>query len=146
MVGPINPLKNRTRYGWHFEQNVFDANGITRGLKTGGGSGNIPKVIELNPNARHQQDLCMHEDGLCRTIPAGTHGSTPHLLKTLVEEPKLEFIGGIGSKDRIGDGKMLSRNIPTDNRVYLADGLACTLSANGGGLGGIVVYIKLTNL
>jgi len=42
----INPLKNKSPYGWHFEQQVYDANGITRAIKAGGGSGNIPKVIE----------------------------------------------------------------------------------------------------
>lgn len=41
----INPLKGKTSYGWHFEQNVYDANGIVRAIKAGGGSGNIPKVI-----------------------------------------------------------------------------------------------------
>lgn len=42
----INPLKNKTQYGWHFEQAVYDVNGLARALKAGGGSGNIPKVIE----------------------------------------------------------------------------------------------------
>ena len=42
----INPLKNKTEYGWHFEQNVYDDSGITRTIKAGGGSGNIPKVIQ----------------------------------------------------------------------------------------------------
>ena len=47
MIGEIiNPLKGVSGYGWHFEQNVYDAEGITRALKAGGGSGNIPKVIE----------------------------------------------------------------------------------------------------
>lgn len=41
----INPLKDKTPYGWHFEQAVYDPNGITRAVKAGGGSGNIPKVI-----------------------------------------------------------------------------------------------------
>lgn len=41
----INPLKDQTPYGWHFEQNVYDPNGITRAVKAGGGSGNIPKII-----------------------------------------------------------------------------------------------------
>lgn len=45
MAVPINPLKDKTPYGWHFEQNVYDLNGITRSVKAGGGSGNIPKVI-----------------------------------------------------------------------------------------------------
>ena len=42
----INPLKGKSDNGWHFEQQVYDSNGITRAVKAGGGSGNIPKVIE----------------------------------------------------------------------------------------------------
>ena len=42
----INPLKGISPYGWHFEQQVYDAEGITRTVKAGGGSGNMPKVIE----------------------------------------------------------------------------------------------------
>jgi len=41
----INPLKEKTSNGWHFEQNVYDKKGIARSVKAGGGSGNIPKVI-----------------------------------------------------------------------------------------------------
>lgn len=42
----INPLKGKSTNGWHFEQQVYDAEGLTRAVKAGGGSGNIPKVIE----------------------------------------------------------------------------------------------------
>ncbi|MBF0814075.1 DNA (cytosine-5-)-methyltransferase [Staphylococcus saprophyticus] len=42
----INPLKDKTDYGWHFEQAVYDSQGITRTVKANGGSGNIPKTIE----------------------------------------------------------------------------------------------------
>lgn len=41
----INPLKGITKYGWHFEQNVYDINGCIRSLKSSSGSGNIPKAI-----------------------------------------------------------------------------------------------------
>lgn len=47
----------------------------------------------------HQQDLIQHEEGICRTIPAGTHGSTPHLLKTVVSEEVTDdvtFLRGAG--------------------------------------------------
>lgn len=44
----FNPLKGKSPYGWHFEQNVYLDNGILRTLKAGGGSGNIPKVIINN--------------------------------------------------------------------------------------------------
>lgn len=41
----LNPFKGKSSYGWHFEQEVYDSNGIARTIKAGGGSGNIPKVI-----------------------------------------------------------------------------------------------------
>lgn len=43
----INSLKGKTPYGWHFEQGVYDENGLTRAVKAGGGSGNIPKVVQV---------------------------------------------------------------------------------------------------
>lgn len=42
----INPLKGKTENGWHYEQQVYDKKGVTRAVKAGGGSGNIPKIIE----------------------------------------------------------------------------------------------------
>ena len=42
-----NPLKGTTNRSWFFEQQVYDANGITRALKSTDGSGNVPKVIEI---------------------------------------------------------------------------------------------------
>ena len=90
-----NPLKGVSGQSWQFEQNVYSENSkLIRTIKAGEGSGNIPKiiesdterVIELNSDVKHQQDLIQSSDGLCRCIPAGTHESTPHLLKTLVNE------------------------------------------------------------
>ena len=40
-----NPLKGKTKYGWHFEQNVYDDESCCRTLKASEGSGNKPKVI-----------------------------------------------------------------------------------------------------
>lgn len=40
-----NPLKGQTDRGWHFEQNVYNDDGITRSLKSTQGSGNKPKVL-----------------------------------------------------------------------------------------------------
>jgi hypothetical protein len=50
------------------------------------------KVIELNKQPIHQQDLLMHIGGICRCIPAGTHGSTPHLLKILIKDNETQQI------------------------------------------------------
>lgn len=54
-LGPkvINPLKGRTQYGWHFEQEVYSEESLLRALKAGGGSGNITKVIK--PTAETKQ-------------------------------------------------------------------------------------------
>ena len=43
----VNPLKGLTDYGWHFEQNVYTQDSLTRAVKAGGWSGNIPKVIQV---------------------------------------------------------------------------------------------------
>ena len=48
----INPLKDKSKYGWHFEQNVYDDKGCTRTLKASEGSGNIPKVIVDDTNLK----------------------------------------------------------------------------------------------
>ena len=47
----------------------------------------------------------------------------------------MDFVGGIGDKDWVGDNKKLSRNYPQGNRVYNSKGIACTQTSNGGGLG-----------
>ena len=41
-----NPLKGKTDYGWHFEQNVYSEDSNCRSLKSAEGSGNKPKVIQ----------------------------------------------------------------------------------------------------
>ena len=49
---------------------------------------------------------------------------------------EIQYLGSIGNTDRIGDGKNLSRNSRTGDRVYSTDGVATTISAEGGGVGG----------
>ncbi len=53
-----NPLKGKTKNGWHFEQNIFDVEGLARTLKAGGGSGNIPKIVQkprgFNKGGEHE--------------------------------------------------------------------------------------------
>lgn len=57
----INPLKGMTKNGWHFEQQVYNKKGITRALKAGGGSGNIPKVIEHSMTNERAVDIMRNE-------------------------------------------------------------------------------------
>lgn len=64
-----------------------------------------------------------------------------------VAEPKLEFVGAIGDKDIVGDGKTLSRNCPQGNRVWSSYGLATSQTATGGGIGGHTgLYMEPTPL
>jgi len=48
----------------------------------------------------------------------------------------IKYIGGIGTKNWVGDGKLLSRNVPQGQRVYDSEGKSVTLSSNSGGFGG----------
>ena len=87
-----------------------------------GGGNRQPIVIEQNKNARHQQDLVQSSDGICRTIPAGTHGSTPHLLKTTIEEPKV-----------INPLKGISGNSwQFEQQVYDPEGIARSVKSGSG--------------
>lgn len=49
---------------------------------------------------------------------------------------EIQYLGSIGNTDRIGDGKNLSRNSRTGDRVYSTDEVATTISAEGGSVGG----------
>lgn len=89
-------------------------NDIDKGYEFPKGEESKNKIIEYNHNAKHQQDLIQDEKGLCRCIPAGTHGSTPHLLKTVVGynfPPKQEL------KLRLKD--ILEDNV--DEKYYLSE-------------------------
>ena len=68
---------------------IYSDEGCCPALSTMQGGGLEPKIIECSTGAKHQQDLIQHQDGICRTIPAGTHASTPHLLKTVVNNYRI---------------------------------------------------------
>ena len=62
----MNPLKGLSPYGWHFEQAVYDTRGIARAIKAGGGSGNIPKIIERFPTKNSNEKnkpICLNSQG-----------------------------------------------------------------------------------
>ena len=54
--------------------------GVAQTLDTGCNQG----VIQKTTYGKHQQDCFYDCNGIIGTIPAGTHGSTPHLTKTLM--------------------------------------------------------------
>lgn len=83
-------LFKQTVFGGNPERGrVYDDKGISPCLSTMQGGGLEPKIIECSNNPKHQQDLIQHQMGICRTIPAGTHASTPHLLKTMVDDYRI---------------------------------------------------------
>ena len=49
---------------------------------------------------------------------------------------ELIFVGGIDSNLWLDNGKQLSRNFKQGYRVYISEGIACSITTNGGGLGG----------
>lgn len=101
----INPLKGKTDYGWHLEQNIYDPEGITRTVKAGGGSGNMPKVIVDKCNC--------NEGGECKVccIGCGEH------------------------KEQCTCGEIHQLNQPkhSNDRVYGTDGVSPTLNTMQGG-------------
>lgn len=98
IVEPLNPYKDGTcrtikaQYQQSSRANFARQDGL-------GATGVVqisylvlePSIIQAGyvKEGKHQQDYVQHEDGICRTICTGTHASTPHLLKTLVSEPKV---------------------------------------------------------
>lgn len=60
-----------------------------------------------------------------------------HPLPTLSSERRTQlcFVGGLGKRDWARDGKCYSRNFPQGSRVYDSRGIACTQTAQGGGIG-----------
>jgi len=74
----------------HNASRIVDSNGLAPTVKENHGT--VTAVIEtINKNAKHQQDLAQNKENICKVILAGTYGSTPHLLKTIVNENPLRI-------------------------------------------------------
>lgn len=54
----------------------------------------------------------------------------------IIRQDKLIFLGAVGDKKWLDNGKNLSRNFPEGNRVYSDKGIAKTITAQGAGIGG----------
>ena len=82
----INPLKDKTSYGWHFEQNVYDKNSCCRTLKASEGSGNKPKVItnalrirKLTPREAGRL-MCVKDEDIDKILKNQSNSSAFHLF------------------------------------------------------------------
>lgn len=88
-------------------------------------------------NGKVQQQLELRKD-------ENTNALTTVQKDNLILEPnELQFVGGIGGRDWVGDNKKFSRNYPQGNRVYDVNGVACSQTAQGGGIGGVTgLYLE----
>ena len=91
-----NPLLSRTHKQPY---RIYHANGISQAMAASETQGRYfimedvksePRIIQVGTivypdhSGEHQQDRVQHPNGISRDVPAGTHGSTPHLLKTYI--------------------------------------------------------------
>lgn len=146
----INPLKGISGKGWHYEQNVYDPNGISRAIKAGGGSGNIPKIIQIGniypdkPNFKNRTSGKIYDKrGISPTINTCQGGGhepkildksnirklTPRECFRLmgVSEENIDKIqsAGISNSQQY---KLAGNSIVVDVLYYIFKNLLCTTS------------------
>ncbi len=85
-------LTNRKINTSRFGDNIFSGVPETSPTLVAIGETDVSRIVVPKKEIRiikissgdHQQDIIYDSEGLMGTIPAGTHGSTPHLTKTLL--------------------------------------------------------------
>lgn len=75
----------------HSNNRVYSGEGISQNLNTMAGGDRQPFICGENKilkttYGKFQQDCYYDSNGIMGSIPAGTHGSTPHLTKTLLPD------------------------------------------------------------
>jgi len=127
----INPLKGKSDYGWHFEQEVHDDQGLCRTIKANGGSGNIPKVILNNPakiNDLTSVDSPRHGR---RGNVLGTDGLSPTLAATDYKQPKQVLVKEATEKGyniaKVGDSINVAQPNSKTRRARVGREIANTL-------------------
>ena len=125
--GITNIKKGTSGKSWFFEQQTYSKDSKkTRSLKAGGGSGNIPKVIETKPKLVGRDNTKGHdilkriysEDGKSPTITA--HAGKGTVPKVEIKPKQVGIAEDIKGFDAI-------------KRVYSPQGKAPTLTTCGGG-------------
>jgi DNA-cytosine methyltransferase len=128
--------------------NIYNPEGLSLTLRSGQGitgngigSNNAPKIVEENnikscslrtrSYINQPQQLEVRKDDISNTV-------------TTVGKDSLIFVGGIKTGDMwFEDGKELGRNFPQGNRIYDSEGIACSQTAQGGGLGSYTGLYKV---
>lgn len=132
----------------HQAGSVWDKKQVSPTITTCQGGHQEPLIVASrgrnpsNPSDRTvgsttEQRLEPNSQGLCNTL------TTVQKDNLVLEPNELKFVGGIGEKDWVGDGKEYSRNYPQGDRVYDVSGIACSQTAQGGGIGGVTgLYLE----
>lgn len=118
---------------------VYSPNGksttLGAGTTAGGESGRRTGLYLINSKGKtHQQDLLQTTEGKCRTIPAGTHASTPHLLKTIMPTGQIRKLTPIecerlqGLPDNYTDGVSNTQRYKALGNAFNVDVVAHILS------------------
>lgn len=92
-------------------------------------------IFEEKDSVYDSENRVYFTSGVSPTITCSKN-SSPKICIECPSENDLHFVGGIGDKDIVEDNKKYSRNYPQGNRVYSEEGIACSQTANGGGIGG----------
>lgn len=135
----------------HQAGSVWDKEEIAPTIDTCGGGQREPLIIEEGYVEKKYKEFigkngyipeafnpynCQEVTDIAPTVTTQCGSTTSSSTILFKEENELKFVGGIGEKDWVGDGKDLSRNFPQGNRVYDSEGIACSQTSNGGGIGG----------
>lgn len=128
VVGRVMPPSGKI----HQNQEVYNPNGLSPTLKATNYKDPIKSYVEpicLNPKVNGKQpslqDRIYDSEGISTAV---TTGWMPNIT-----EPSLKYVGSVGQKKWLEDGKDLSRNARQGDRIYDAEGLAASLSATGVG-------------
>ena len=118
----INPLKDISGKSWQFEQNVYSENSILRSLKAGGGSGNIPKVIE-HFEFPPKQELKLKLKDMLEDEVDNKYYISDGVLNNIVSDNQAGYLSG-GKWDKINE---------SCRRYYKEDGISPTVHTCQGG-------------
>lgn len=93
-------------------------------------------IFEEKDGVYEKSNRIYDEEGLAPTLTSATPNEKI-LITEEISPNELLFLGGLKTgKMWLEDGKKYSRNYKQGNRIYSAEGIACSQTANGGGLGG----------
>ena len=108
----INPLQGISGKSWQFEQNVYSENSILRSLKAGGGSGNIPKIIEHFEFPPKQELKLKLKDMLEDEVDEKYYLSEKMTSFFIYNEEKQKENGN-GFRFNVTDGNVVAKTITT---------------------------------